>query len=477
MSVDLLGRKFALSRIPQAASGATPAYQNPTAAASGAFVDLLVSDNNIAGYTVQTQDNKGFSTGSDFASEQYTVTHDVTATKEMRCDSEMMGRMHLGTFGQITTTQPDATNVAAAYKHVSTPVDPLTTRQLPAYSFLEYLGAVHDVLYPSCIFERMNLRGDSLDRINLSVTLRGSGKRTKPSGITFASTDVTKRTALKYWKNSAARISLSDPSTQLNSYNPGCDMLGWELDYNNNPLADDGYLPGCQQLQDPADNDSGAVRSELLFGERSIVPKFTVRMNANSDFYQALQKQTPLDWYIELLGPKIGAGFTVANPSAAPTLGTNTTGGALAAGTYYVVFTYENEWGETVKSAEQSQVVPSGTATNTVTVTAAALPTGATGIRVYVGTAAGVHKYAGKAASNSFTITALPTIGVAAPTVNRTTAVHKLSYRGHLVAYETVEADNRNGIVTLTVTPKILRDANGNTLTAVLLNETASYLT
>lgn len=474
MPVDTLGRKFYISRIPQPAISPATAYQSPTAVANGAFVDMLVSDEDIANYQVNTQDNTGFSTGSDFPNDQFVVSHDVSATKQMRADSEMLGRVHLGVFGNITTSQPDATNVAAAYKHVSVPLDPATSRQLPAFSYGEYLGASHDVLYPSCIFEQMELSGDQLDRINLSVGLRGSGKRVSPSGVTYSGAHVTKRSALKYWMNSQKRIILSDPSTLINSFNPACDLLDWRLSYNNNPLADDGYLPGCLRVQNDSDQESGAVRSELLFGARTVVPGFLVRMS-EKDYYAMLQQQTRLDWLIELFGPNIGSGFTVANPSAAPTLGDASSGGSIPAGTYYIVFAYTNAWGETVKSPEDSIVVASGT-TNTITVTAAALPTGATGIKVYIGTATGVHKYAGSAASNALTLTALPTIGASAPTVNRTKACHKATYRGYLTSFATIEPQIRNGIVLLNITPKILRDANGNTFQAEIINETTSYL-
>ncbi|HYE72269.1 MAG TPA: hypothetical protein VEF04_03020 [Blastocatellia bacterium] len=474
MPVDTLGRKFAISRIPQAASGATPAYQNPTAAANGAFVDLTVSDENIADFGTKTVDNAGYSTGSDIPNDQYTESHDVTVQHQMRMDSEMMGRVHLGTFGQIVTTQPDAVNVPAAYKHVSTPLDPASSRQLPPFSYLEYLGPQHDVLFPSCIFQQMELSGDDLDRINLGITLRGSGKRISPSGVTFSSAHVTKRSGLKYWMNTQKRIILSDPATLLNNYDPACDLLNFKLSYNNNPVAEDGYLPGCLKYQDDNDPESGAVRSELLFGARSIVPSLLARMS-EKDYYDLQKRQVRLDWLIELFGPKIGSGFTVANPGAAPTLSDANSGGSIPAGTYYVVFAYVNAWGETIKSAEATITIASGTA-NTITVTAAVLPTGATGIRVYIGTATGVHKYAGSSATNALTLTALPTSGVSAPTVNRTTARHKATYRGHFVSIATVNPQVRNGIVLLDITPKILRDSSGNTITAEVINETASYL-
>jgi hypothetical protein len=72
---------------------------------------------------------------------------------------------------------------------------------------------------------------------------------------------------------------------------------------------------------------------------------------------------------------------TLAVPSL-PTLGTATTGGSLAAGGYGYKVTAFNGNGETIASDEAQITVPAGTATNTVTVTWAAV-TGAAGYRVY----------------------------------------------------------------------------------------------
>jgi hypothetical protein len=81
---------------------------------------------------------------------------------------------------------------------------------------------------------------------------------------------------------------------------------------------------------------------------------------------------------------------------AAPTLNvtsTSTSGGTLAAATYYYKITAITPLGETLASNERSQVTTGATSSNTLTWPAVS---GATGYRVYRGTAAGVqtHYYA-----------------------------------------------------------------------------------
>lgn len=85
------------------------------------------------------------------------------------------------------------------------------------------------------------------------------------------------------------------------------------------------------------------------------------------------------------------AAGTLATQSGivAPTLGTPTTattGGTLAAATYYYVATTLTAFGETAKSAEVSQVTTGTTSTVSLSWTAI---TGSTGTKIYRGTAAG----------------------------------------------------------------------------------------
>jgi hypothetical protein len=74
----------------------------------------------------------------------------------------------------------------------------------------------------------------------------------------------------------------------------------------------------------------------------------------------------------------------VAEPTtpATPTATTATTGGSLADGTYSYRVSALSAAGETAASAAVSQVVPAGTATNTVTISWTAVA-GATGYKVY----------------------------------------------------------------------------------------------
>lgn len=78
----------------------------------------------------------------------------------------------------------------------------------------------------------------------------------------------------------------------------------------------------------------------------------------------------------------------VATP-VAPTLATATTGGTIAAGTYYVQLSAVNTSGETPLGPVASQVTTGST--STITVTTGALPAGATGFKAYISTTSGTY--------------------------------------------------------------------------------------
>jgi hypothetical protein len=112
-------------------------------------------------------------------------------------------------------------------------------------------------------------------------------------------------------------------------------------------------------------------------------------------------------------------GFSGAAPTV-PTLTASSSGGSLATGTVYVKITYTGAGGESAASAEASVVVtgPSGS----VAVTSPGAESGATGYKVYAGSAAGaeVVQNSGTAIAigTGYTLTALATAGAAAPTGN-----------------------------------------------------------
>lgn len=116
----------------------------------------------------------------------------------------------------------------------------------------------------------------------------------------------------------------------------------------------------------------------------------------------------------------------VATPAAAPGTATATTGGSLIPGTYTFGFTWITQFGETALSPTQTQIVPAGTNTNTITVTVPALPAGAIGWNLYfavVGTTTPLYKQPGSPFTGLTTVqTAQPTASGANPPAANTSS-------------------------------------------------------
>lgn len=302
--VHIQQRRKAISRIPQ------PDYRTATAAAANAFNEICVSDQNLAQYSVKTQDNQGYSTQNDFPTDQWTLSHDVACPFELDLASDPIGRILYCAFGSITTTQPASGTDPLVYQHYYVPQDPNVSRQLPALSFLEQVGGAINILYPSNIVEQLKMEGAGVNRIKGSFSLRGSGKRITPSGVTWA-THVNQVSGWKYFFNSACDLTVADASTLSNAvdYSTTQRMETWSFEYQNQPIGEDANRPGSTDFQTAGDVTSGAIRSECLFGVRTIVPNFVVRADAASDEFSALQAQKPLDWKVILTGPTISHAY------------------------------------------------------------------------------------------------------------------------------------------------------------------------
>ncbi len=112
---------------------------------------------------------------------------------------------------------------------------------------------------------------------------------------------------------------------------------------------------------------------------------------------------------IYLAPPVQPPGTITATPS--------TSGGTLAANTYYIVATATNGTGETIGSSEASATTTGTTSSIATSWTAV---TGATGYKVYVGTTSGSEGQYFTTATNSYTVTTATGTAGTVPTINTT---------------------------------------------------------
>lgn len=298
MSLSPNQRLFAMSRNPQAN------YQTPTAPNVGPpfnFVNLLLESKAVASFKTATANNRGHSTGQDFANDQYPISHDVDGSFEAHFSFEQIGYMLLAALGQVTTT----TIVAGVFQHVFTPLDRNVTNQLPAFTWAEKLGLNHNVTYPSCVMDSLSFNGDGLDRIKVSGSMKGSGKRVTNAGLNH--TTGALRHAHNFALNTQTDLTLNDGTTDTVF---GCRFKSWNWAWQNNLNAADGYRSGCKLFQVANDPTSGVIRSQCEIGDRDLGCGFKVDYDGNPDLYLALQNQTQLSLRFDIIGKLIsGANF------------------------------------------------------------------------------------------------------------------------------------------------------------------------
>lgn len=306
-------RRLIMSRVPQS-NYATPTTPNTVAPLN--FVEVPVKDQNVAAYGVATRDNRAYAHGNDFATDQWLISHDVSRPVEFDLDAETIGRMLLAALGSVTTTQPDAVGNPLVYRHVFKPQDAVVSRQLPAYTLVEQIGAVLNRLFPSCCVESLTIRGEGVERITSALSFRGSGKVTSPSGVLFdptggAGNNVRAAQNLQYLYNSQVEVQIRDAGTLANNvpYGSTKRIESWSVGYENNPLADIAYRAGSGDFQTAGQRDSGSIRSELLFGDRNIPAEIVARMDTASDEFAALRSQKSLDVLVELTGALISGTY------------------------------------------------------------------------------------------------------------------------------------------------------------------------
>lgn len=176
-------------------------------------------------------------------------------------------------------------------------------------------------------------------------------------------------------------------------------------------------------------------------------------------------------------GQDLTVRWPVVSPGSAPTCAHTGSDASIPAGNYLVSYTFCNQYGETTRSADSSTVAVGST--EHITVTLPALPTGATGINVYLTTTGGASNTATRQnllpiTTTTYTILSLQT-GPAFPSTNT------CAYRGWVGIPPLGDTVRASGIlvrcspltaadpVTSTSADQIVIDPGANTITYKML--------
>ncbi|RMI47600.1 hypothetical protein EBO15_01480 [Actinomadura harenae] len=201
----------------------------------------------------------------------------------------------------------------------------------------------------------------------------------------------------------------------------------------------------------------------VTYVEQGLSDSVTWRAQFAGQGYQDIRSlsQTALLWATmgaeerALLFGRGAAGNGYAGAVSAPTISVASqgTGGAVAAGTYYIKVTARAGGGESVASTEVSTGALTGS-TNQFTITVTSEPTGALGYNIYIGTSSGAETFVASFAGNTVTVTTTPVGGGAAVPGADSTA-NTNGYDGFL----TVQADPAQSGYVKRVNAKIYNSA------------------
>ncbi|HEY3630411.1 MAG TPA: hypothetical protein VGL21_05900, partial [Jatrophihabitantaceae bacterium] len=176
----------------------------------------------------------------------------------------------------------------------------------------------------------------------------------------------------------------------------------------------------------PEISDRGASGGMIrIFKLPDLIKRYTISIQIGTS-------DPELEWILTG-GTILTSSATALSAMGTVSSSTATTGGSLVAATYGYKVTALSSYGETAASAEKTQVVPSGTSTNTVTLTWTAI-TGAVGYRIYGRTGGGpwqVINQVAQATSPTWTDTGAitPDPSMVAPSADTSgTAVNGYSY-------------------------------------------------
>jgi len=303
---------FALSAVPQSN------YQTPLTPDDSPknFRQLEKSDRTLAKYTVQTSDNKGKSTGTPHPTRKTIESHDVTQTLQEELSSQLLGERAYAAMGEIDTV---ATVADTVFTHTIEMLNPQDSAQLPAYGYVEKAGEsasrpdAHNIGYPSMCFDQWSVKGEGKALLMSTSQIVGSGKRVKPSGVTFfdpgSQVILLEDMMQNFFRNTAAKLKLY-PQAELGGsvYNVNCNFRDFEFSINNNLKKDAGYL-GCGLYQTAGNSESGAIRGKNEIGDQQVQFNFTILMDDVYDAYTKMQTMATISAQLDFEGAVIATTY------------------------------------------------------------------------------------------------------------------------------------------------------------------------
>jgi hypothetical protein len=254
---------------------------------------------NLANITPVIEDDAAeYGKGHEFATEVFAVNTDVSGSLEKYTSSEMMAWLFGMALGKVVETAAGE----GGYHYAITPTSTCDPLDLPAWSYLEQVGAACG----SATVDRVsvgNVIGDFTLAIGsgpgrqsgkFTANFHGCGKVTSPSTLTMPTDPLVEHLLL------AASANVNILGT---NYVTSKNMVSLEFSCNNNPRLEQGFYPGSG-----VDANGFAIRGRMERGNRAFGLNVVGRYDAGSAELTNLMALTTGAASFGLTGAQISTG-------------------------------------------------------------------------------------------------------------------------------------------------------------------------
>lgn len=266
------------------------------------YNQITPDDKNMVEYEANKLNNKEWANGSEFPTKAWFGKWMTKVSRKMPLDAHTIGH-----FLRLLLGVPVTSTVASeVFSHVFTPQNPATSRQLKAFSLLEWDYAssdTHDNLFRDMMVNSMELGGDNqADIIRFDMEWIGSGKRVSPSTLVKAPTSGYN---VEPVSNSLPFLYNQMASVEVAGDNYACDLDKWSWKWNNNHDVEGAYRAACGAFQASNNNLSGIVATQMLFGKRSSMFEVVLQDQNSVGWWDTVEANALVTMLVTIGGPAI----------------------------------------------------------------------------------------------------------------------------------------------------------------------------
>lgn len=276
-------------------------YKTQKTLAAAALKQLIVTDNNTIDYEAQTNDNAEWSHGYNAATEQWIEAHNSKVAHTMPGFSQELGKVFYLNMSDYATATPSGGTTSK--KHTFKPTDPTVTRQDPAVTYVERVGAGWHKLMPRAVSDGFVLKGTEKGVLTCDFNLLGAGLIVSNPSVTYpptATPTVSALTGLHKLFNSQVTLTPNDGGSYNTAY--ACRYRGFELNFKKTMLTDAGYQPGCAEYFISNNPTSGMIMSAHEFDKQMLDFTFEVDLASSTPEFDAVTDQRPISIVLDITG-------------------------------------------------------------------------------------------------------------------------------------------------------------------------------